>query len=95
MYAAFKHTVWGSLPLSSDGRELILGFVVFLLTLLVLRRPLNSWWAALPTVICGGVIALLDILVLGQSAPGALWDWLLFSVIAVIMTLIYRMSWAR
>jgi hypothetical protein len=95
MYASFKSSVWGALPLGGDATEILLGFVVFLLTLMVFRRPLNSWWAALPTVICALTIALLDILVLGQGLGWTLRDAALFSVIPVVMTLIYRMSWAK
>jgi hypothetical protein len=81
--------------LGGDATEFVLGFVIFLLTLLVFRRPLNSWWAALPTVICALMIALLDILVLGQGAWWALRDAALFSLTPVVMTLIYRMGWAK
>jgi hypothetical protein len=95
MYSTFKSTLWGAIPLGGDATELLLGFAVFLLTLLVFRRPMSSWWAALPTVICALVIALLDVIALGQGVSGALFDALLFSSVAVIMTLIYRMGWAK
>lgn len=95
MYYSFKNAVWGSIPLGGDATEMLLGFVVFLLTLLVFRRSLNSWWAALPTVICALIIALLDILVLGQGLGGALRDAALFALVPAGMTLIYRMGWAK
>ncbi len=95
MYSTFKSTIWGAIPLGSDATEIVLGFAVFLITLLFFRRPLASWWAALPTLACALLIALLDGLVLGQGMAAALVDAMLFSLVAVIMTLIYRMSWAK
>ena len=95
MYASFKATLWGAVPATGDATEILLGFAVFLITLLIFRRPIAKWWAALPVVIVGALIALLDVLVLGQSVGAAVMDLILFSLLPVVTVLIYRMGWAK
>jgi hypothetical protein len=95
MYASVKGLIWGSVPAGGDATEILLGYGVFLITLLVFRRPSTSWWAALPTVILGAAIALLDVVALGQGAGPALRDLVLFALLPVAATLIRRMGWTR
>lgn len=95
MYATLKGVLWGAVPAGGDATEIVLGYSVFLITLLVFRRPLRTWWAALPTLIVGGLIGLLDVLVLGQGVGGALRDGVLFGLLPLVTVVVYRMGWAR
>lgn len=95
MYSTIKGAIWGAIPAGGDATEILLGFVVFLIALLVFRRPIASWWSALPVVILGALIALLDVVALGQGAGSAIRDLVLFSLLPVVTVLIYRMGWAK
>lgn len=95
MYASFKATVWGAVPAGGDATEILLGFTVFLIALLVFRRPLKAWSAIVPVAVVGGLVALLDVLALGQGGLAALRDLLLFLLLPLVLVLAARMNWLK
>lgn len=95
MYSSIKGVFWGAIPAGGDATEILLGYAVFLIALLIFRRPIANWWAALPVVILGAVIALLDVVALGQGIGPAVRDLVLFCLLPVLTVLIYRMGWAK
>lgn len=47
-YQLLKLHILQAVPLAKDAVHIYIGFACLLVALLVLRRPLRSWWALLP-----------------------------------------------
>jgi hypothetical protein len=60
-YQLFKIHLLSVLPLAKDAVHIYIGFGCLLLALLVLRRPLRSFWVLVPGVVVSIAMELLDL----------------------------------
>jgi hypothetical protein len=95
MYAQLKSLIYGAIPTDWDAAQIIVGFIVLMITLLVFRQSIKSWWAFLPVLIAGIVIEIADMVFLGQGIATAARDLILFTILPLITVLVYKMAWAK
>jgi hypothetical protein len=60
-YQLLKLHFLQAVPLAKDAVHIYIGFGCLLFALLVLRRPLRSWWALLPGFLVALVMELFDL----------------------------------
>ncbi|HZI64782.1 MAG TPA: hypothetical protein VFE44_08375 [Thermoanaerobaculia bacterium] len=60
-YQLFKIHFLSFVPLAKDAVHIYIGFACLLLALLVLRRPLRSFWILVPGIAVSIVMELLDL----------------------------------
>jgi hypothetical protein len=60
-YQSFKLQFLSLVPLAKDAVHIYVGFLCLLLALMVLRRPLRSYWVLLPGVAVSLAMELLDL----------------------------------
>ena len=60
-YQLFKIHFLSVVPLAKDAVHIYIGFACLLLGLLVLRRPLRSFWVLVPGLVVSIVMELLDL----------------------------------
>ncbi len=60
-YQLFKLEFLSLVPLGRDAVHVYVGFLCLLLGLLLLRRPLGSWWVLLPGLVLAVAMELLDL----------------------------------
>lgn len=95
MYAQIKSLIYGAIPTDWDAAQIIVGYIVFLITLLVFRQSIKAWWAFLPVLIVGLVIEIADMVFLGQDIATAARDLILFIILPLVTVFAYRMGWAK
>jgi len=94
MYSDIKGTVFAAVPFGTDATHILLGYALFLITLVVFRRPLRSWPAVIPVLLVGAGMEVAD-LIRGQYWGQAAWDFVLFCLLPLVTVGIYRMGWAK
>lgn len=95
MYAQIKSLVFGAIPTDWDAVQILVGFVVFLMTLLVFRQSIKAWWGVLPVVIVAVAIEIADMVFLGQGILTAARDLILFCLLPLVMVFISRQGWIK
>lgn len=60
-YQLLKLHVLQAVPLAKDAVHIYIGFGCLLFALLVLRRPLRSWWALLPGLLVAVGMEIFDL----------------------------------
>ncbi|MGC2856430.1 hypothetical protein ACM64Y_13230 [Novispirillum sp. DQ9] len=95
MYAQIKSLVFGAVPTDWDAVQILVGFVVFLITLLVFRQSIKAWWGFLPVLIIGVVIEVADMVFLGQGILTAARDLILFTLLPLTVVFVSRQGWVK
>lgn len=95
MYAHFKSLVFGMVPTGWDAAQILLGFAVFLITLVVFRRSVRTWWAFWPVLIVGLAVEAADMALLGQDPARAVRDVVLFALLPLLTTFVFRLGWVK
>lgn len=95
MYATFRAIIVEHIPAHGDAADIMLGWVVYLLAMSVLRRPVRDWWSAGVVAIAGLALAIADSLLLRYGLRAVIREFILFSVLPGLTTLAFRLGWAR
>lgn len=95
MYYQIKGAIFGAVPFDSDATHVLLGFLVYLVAVLLFRRSVKDWWSVLPVVILSVIMEVVDMIAANQSVAGAAEDFVLFVLLPLITTLVFRMGWAK
>ncbi|KJS35696.1 MAG: hypothetical protein VR70_15505 [Rhodospirillaceae bacterium BRH_c57] len=95
MYAQIKSILYGAIPTDWDAAQIIVGYIVLLITLLVFRQSIKAWWAFLPVLIVGLLIEIADMVLLGQAIGTAARDLVLFTILPLVTVFAFRMGWTK
>lgn len=95
MYAQIKGAIWGAVPFDTDATQIVIGWLIFIIVITGFRRTIKRWSAVLPVVVIGLVIEVADMMLLGQSFANLARDLLLFVMLPVLTTFVFRIGWAK
>lgn len=99
-YTHFKDLVVSITHLSKDAIHIYIGFICLLASVVILRRPLTSYWVLLPGVIISCAVEVLDFVdfysFLGHvSWKSSLHDLVNTNLIPVLLVTLARWQWKK